>query len=86
MSAEDHGLYPSPNNFEPYTDQEVRLTKAIEAVMAVADDLGTRGDSLVERGNNGSIYSLRTEGRGLGYQEGRRLIRAAIENALKEQP
>jgi hypothetical protein len=33
MSAEDHGLYPSPNNFEPYTDKEMRLTKAVEAVL-----------------------------------------------------
>lgn len=40
----DHGLYASPNNFEPYTDREVRLTKAIEAVLAQCDYLDTLAD------------------------------------------
>jgi hypothetical protein len=68
----DHGLYPSPNNFEPYTDREVRLTKAIEAVLAIADNADALHAELPEP------HGLAT----VGYERAVRDFRRAIENAL----
>jgi len=56
-----------------------RLEKAQQAVKGVADDLQTRGDFIEEKGNNGSNYSHRMEGRGIGYREAARSIYKALE-------
>jgi len=53
----------------------------LERVEAVAADLAERGDAIeekFERDGNGSNYSLRNAGRGIGYREAARNIRAAI--------
>jgi len=58
-------------------DQQAKLDRA----GAVADDLAERGDRIeekFERNGNGSISSTRNAGRGIGYREAARNIRAAL--------
>lgn len=62
------------------------LLAALDAVNEVAEDLMTRGLAIEEkheRNGNGSLYSHRATGRGIGYREAARNTLTAINNALE---
>lgn len=58
---------------------------ALAKVEGVAADLAERGGAIDAKGHNGSINGYRHEGRGVGYQEGSRLIRAAVTAAMGDE-
>lgn len=67
------------NAVEAHHKEVIRgLQQLLIGVRAVADDLQTRGTFIEEKGNNGSIYGHRMEGRGIGYREAARSIYKAL--------